>query len=62
MFLIDAFFILLLAGLLGLQVVRQLWSRRSYPPGPLPLLTAGNIWQTGRRLYQDSLHKVLLSK
>ncbi|KAJ6651360.1 hypothetical protein lerEdw1_021039 [Lerista edwardsae] len=54
---IEAFFIILLVGLLGLQFLKQLLARRRYPPGPLPLPTAGAMWQAGIRLYQDSLHK-----
>ncbi|XP_053164653.1 cytochrome P450 2J5-like [Hemicordylus capensis] len=53
----QIFFLALLVGLLTLYFLKQLWSRRHYPYGPLPLPLIGDMWQIGIRLYQDTLIK-----
>ncbi|XP_042315808.1 cytochrome P450 2J5-like [Sceloporus undulatus] len=52
------FWTALLVGLLVLHFLRQLWSRRSYPSGPLPLPLMGGMWRIGTRLYQDTFLKL----
>ncbi|XP_062987902.1 cytochrome P450 2C8-like [Elgaria multicarinata webbii] len=55
---IRALLIALLVALLILVFLRQLWSRRNYPPGPLPLPFIGSMWRLGIRLYEDTFIKI----
>ncbi|XP_062987899.1 cytochrome P450 2J2-like [Elgaria multicarinata webbii] len=55
---IRALLIALLVALLILVFLRQLWSRRHYPPGPLPLPIIGSMWGLGIRLYEDTFIKI----
>nr|XP_060623361.1 cytochrome P450 2J4-like [Anolis sagrei ordinatus] len=41
-----------------LRYLKQLWSYRHYPPGPLPLPVIGGLWRLGIRLSQDTFTKV----
>ncbi|XP_062987885.1 cytochrome P450 2J4-like [Elgaria multicarinata webbii] len=50
--------LILLAVLLILWFLKQLWSRRHFPPGPLPLPIIGSIWRTGTGLGEDILIKL----
>ncbi|XP_015272673.1 PREDICTED: cytochrome P450 2J2-like [Gekko japonicus] len=50
--------IALLVCLLVLRFLGQLWSHRSYPPGPLRLPIIGNFWQYAIKLYKDSFIKL----
>ncbi|KAJ7324695.1 hypothetical protein JRQ81_017715 [Phrynocephalus forsythii] len=54
---IQLFLIAVLTGLFILHFLRNLWSRKHYPPGPLPLPVIGGIWRIGIKLYQDTLTK-----
>ncbi|XP_015684036.2 cytochrome P450 2J5-like [Protobothrops mucrosquamatus] len=49
-------FVLLLA-LLILFFLRQLWTRRHLPPGPLALPLIGSLWASGIRLHEDYFHE-----
>ncbi|XP_062987896.1 cytochrome P450 2J5-like [Elgaria multicarinata webbii] len=55
---IQALLIALLVALLILVYLRQLWSRRHYPPGPLSLPVIGGLWRVGIRLHEDTLIKI----
>ncbi|XP_077204280.1 cytochrome P450 2J5-like [Paroedura picta] len=50
----------LLTCLLMLHFLRQLWSHKSYPPGPLRLPIIGTIWRTGVKVHEDTV--IRLSK
>ncbi|KAG8136260.1 hypothetical protein E2320_009240, partial [Naja naja] len=50
-------FALLLTGIM-LYFLKQLWSRRNYPPGPFPLPFIGVAWQTGIRVTPTLLIKL----
>ncbi|XP_077204279.1 cytochrome P450 2J5-like [Paroedura picta] len=47
--------IALLTCLLMLHFLRQHWSHRSYPPGPLRLPIIGSIWRIGVKVHKDTL-------
>ncbi|XP_062987894.1 cytochrome P450 2J6-like [Elgaria multicarinata webbii] len=55
---IWAFLIALLVALLILVFLRQLWTRRHYPPGPLSLPVIGGIWRIGIRISEDLAIKI----
>ncbi|XP_062987872.1 cytochrome P450 2C39-like [Elgaria multicarinata webbii] len=55
---IRAFLIAVLGALLLLHFLKQRWSRRHYPPGPLSLPLIGNIWRMGFRFTDDILLKL----
>ncbi|XP_062987912.1 cytochrome P450 2J5-like [Elgaria multicarinata webbii] len=55
---IRALLIAVLVALLILDFLRQLWSRRHYPPGPLSLPLIGGLWRVGMRLHEDTLIKL----
>ncbi|XP_077204286.1 cytochrome P450 2J5-like isoform X1 [Paroedura picta] len=50
--------IALLTCLLMFHFLRQRWSQRSYPPGPLRLPIIGSIWRIGVRVHKDTLIKL----
>ncbi|XP_060130292.1 cytochrome P450 2J6 [Zootoca vivipara] len=52
---IWTFFIALLVALLILHYLKQLWSRRHYPPGPLQLPLVGAIWLFGFKIHENTL-------
>ncbi|XP_062987922.1 cytochrome P450 2J2-like [Elgaria multicarinata webbii] len=47
-----------LVALLILDFLRQLWTHRHYPPGPISLPIIGGIWRAASRLSEDTLIKV----
>nr|XP_028587581.1 cytochrome P450 2A12-like isoform X1 [Podarcis muralis] len=51
---IRAVLIALLVALLILHYLKQLWSTRHYPPGPLQLPLIGSIWRAGLKLCEDT--------
>ncbi|XP_062987905.1 cytochrome P450 2J5-like [Elgaria multicarinata webbii] len=55
---IWALLIALLVALLILVFLRQLWTRRHYPPGPLSLPVIGGIWRIGIRISEDIAIKI----
>ncbi|KAM6443985.1 cytochrome P450 2C38-like [Liasis olivaceus] len=55
---IGAFLLALLLALLTLFFLKQLWSRRHLPPGPLALPLIGTFWANGFWLGEDYLLKV----
>ncbi|XP_060130287.1 cytochrome P450 2J2 [Zootoca vivipara] len=55
---IRAFLIAVLVALLILHFLKQLWSRRQYPPGPFPLPLIGGLWRSGAKLREDTLIKI----
>ncbi|XP_060130285.1 cytochrome P450 2J1 [Zootoca vivipara] len=55
---IGAFLIVLLVVLLILRFLKQLWSNRHYPPGPLQLPLIGGLWRIGVKLHDDTLIKM----
>ncbi|XP_062987908.1 cytochrome P450 2J1-like [Elgaria multicarinata webbii] len=50
---VQAPLIALLVALLILVFLRQLWTRRHYPPGPLSLPVIGGMWRIGIRISED---------
>ncbi|XP_044278267.1 cytochrome P450 2J4-like [Varanus komodoensis] len=52
---IRVFLIVILLVLLGLCFLKQQWSRRHYPPGPLSLPVIGSIWRMGFRVSDNIL-------
>ncbi|XP_077204314.1 cytochrome P450 2J5-like [Paroedura picta] len=48
----------LLVCLLMIHVLKQHWSQRSYPPGPLRLPIIGSIWRVGLKAYTDTTIKL----
>ncbi|XP_077204296.1 cytochrome P450 2J2-like [Paroedura picta] len=50
--------IALLVCLLMIHFLRQRWSHKSYPPGPLRLPFIGSIWRVGIKLYKDTVLKM----
>ncbi|XP_054838792.1 cytochrome P450 2J2-like [Eublepharis macularius] len=52
---LQGILIALLACLLILHFLKQLSSRRNYPPGPLRLPIIGSVWRLGFRLSKDLL-------
>ncbi|KAM6443998.1 cytochrome P450 2J5-like [Liasis olivaceus] len=54
---IGAFLLTLLLALLTLFFLKQLWSRRHLPPGPLALPLIGTVWANGFQLQEDFLLK-----
>ncbi|XP_062987944.1 cytochrome P450 2J5-like isoform X2 [Elgaria multicarinata webbii] len=56
---IRALLIALLVALLILVFLRQLWSRRHYPPGPLFLPIIGGMWELGIKLHEDTFIKIV---
>ncbi|XP_077785791.1 cytochrome P450 2J2-like [Podarcis muralis] len=55
---IQGFFIVLLVVLLILHFLKQLWSNRHYPPGPLQLPVIGGMWRLGVKPRVDTLIKL----
>ncbi|XP_033006703.1 cytochrome P450 2J5-like [Lacerta agilis] len=55
---IGAFLIVLLVVLLILRFLKQLWSNRHYPPGPLQLPLIGGAWRLGVKLREDTFIKI----
>nr|XP_056705946.1 cytochrome P450 2J5-like [Euleptes europaea] len=55
---ISTILIALVVCLLILHYLKQLWSHRSYPPGPLELPIIGSIWKLGYKLSPDILIKL----
>ncbi|XP_060130293.1 cytochrome P450 2J2-like isoform X1 [Zootoca vivipara] len=55
---IWAFYIALLVALLILVFLKQLWSNRHYPPGPLRLPLIGGMWRTGVKFREDTFSKM----
>ncbi|KAM6443621.1 cytochrome P450 2J2-like [Liasis olivaceus] len=58
MMVIGAFLLALLLALLTLFFLKQLWSRRHLPPGPLALPLIGTFWANGFWLREDYLLKL----
>ncbi|XP_077204285.1 cytochrome P450 2J5-like [Paroedura picta] len=50
--------IILLVCLLMFHFLRQRWSQKSYPPGPLRLPIIGSIWRVGIKVYKDTIIKL----
>ncbi|XP_077203930.1 cytochrome P450 2J2-like [Paroedura picta] len=50
--------IALLTCLLMFRFLRQRWSHKSYPPGPLRLPIIGSLWRVGVRIYKDTIIKL----
>ncbi|XP_077204303.1 cytochrome P450 2J2-like isoform X2 [Paroedura picta] len=50
--------IALLTCLLMFHFLRQRWSHKSYPPGPLRLPIIGSTWRVGIKLYKDTVLKI----
>ncbi|XP_062987866.1 cytochrome P450 2J5-like [Elgaria multicarinata webbii] len=50
--------LVLLVFLLILRFLKQLWTCRHLPPGPLPLPLIGSMWRTGFKLCEDSLSEL----
>ncbi|XP_062987910.1 cytochrome P450 2J5-like [Elgaria multicarinata webbii] len=55
---IQGLLIALLVALLILVFLRQHWTRRHYPPGPLSLPVIGGMWRIGIRLSEDLAIKI----
>ncbi|XP_077785789.1 cytochrome P450 2J2-like [Podarcis muralis] len=55
---IRAFLIAVLVVLLILHFLKQLSSRRQYPPGPFPLPLIGGLWKSGAKLREDTFIKM----
>ncbi|ETE57848.1 hypothetical protein L345_16433, partial [Ophiophagus hannah] len=57
MIVMGIFLFILLLALLIFFFLRQLWSRRHLPPGPLALPFIGTLWAYGFWLREDYFHK-----
>ncbi|XP_054839181.1 cytochrome P450 2J2-like [Eublepharis macularius] len=55
---VQAFLLFLLACLLILYLLKRLWSRSPYPPGPPQLPLIGSVWALGLTLSLDSIIKM----
>ncbi|CAI5776011.1 cytochrome P450 2J5-like [Podarcis lilfordi] len=51
-------FIVLSVSLLILHFLKQVWSRRHYPPGPLSLPIIGGLWRLGIMTTQETLIQI----
>ncbi|KAK9401428.1 Cyp2j5: Cytochrome protein [Crotalus adamanteus] len=58
----TTFLFVLLLALLILLFLRQLWSRRHLPPGPLALPLIGTLGAYGISFHEDYISKVFHSK
>ncbi|KAK9401393.1 cytochrome P450 2J5-like [Crotalus adamanteus] len=57
MMVMGTFLFVLLLALLILLFLRQLWSRRHLPPGPLALPLVGTLWAYGISFHEDYFRK-----